>query len=184
VNRLLADGLGSADQAVSVLLLLAAFVFGWTGIQRLRGKAFPSLPLAWAWAATGLCVASVVLALVLPPIIRPDVTSARPSSDARIRILSPTNGARFRGDPAVVPVRLEVTGGTIVARTSTRLVRNEGHVHVYLDGALLTMSFKPSLASRIDVVPGVHRLTAEFVALDHAPFAPRVIATVVFTVNA
>jgi len=181
MTAVLADGLGTPDTGVSVLLLLGAFVFGWVGVLRLQGRAFPRVSRRTAWAASGLSAACVVLALVLPPIIRPDRSATRPSSDARIRFLSPANGATYRGDPATVPIRLSLTGARIVARTSTKLTRDEGHIHLYLDGALVSMTY--ALQAQLQVVPGAHRLTAEFVALDHAPFAPRVRAVASFVVE-
>lgn len=181
MSRLLADGLGTPDQGVAVLLFLGAFVFGWVGLLRIQGRGFERLSRQTAWISAGLSAACVVLALVLPPIIRPDRSTTRPSSTARIQVLSPADGAVFRGDPAKVPVRLRLVGGRIVARTSTKLVRDEGHVHLYLDGALVSMTY--ALQNQLQVVPGAHRLTAEFVAVDHAPFAPRVIATVTFRVT-
>jgi len=77
-------------------------------------------------------------------------------------------------------VRFRLIGGKIVSFTSTRLVPNEGHIHLFLDGALVSMSH--SLAKDLQVTPGVHRLQAEFVALDHGPFNPRVQAFVEFQV--
>jgi hypothetical protein len=181
MTAVLADGLGTPDTGVSVLLLLAAFVFGWVGVLRLQGRAFPRVSRPMAWGASGLSAACVVLAVVLPPIIRPDRSATRPSSDARIAFVSPANGAIYRGDPATVPIRLTLAGGRIVARTSTKLTRDEGHIHLYLDGALVSMTY--TLQARLQVVPGAHRLTAEFVALDHAPFAPRVLAAASFIVQ-
>jgi hypothetical protein len=35
----------------------------------------------------------------------------------------------------------------------------------------------------VEASPGQHTLTAEFVAIDHAPFQPRVRATVTFSVS-
>jgi len=64
--------------------------------------------------------------------------------------------------------------------TPLSLVPNEGHIHLFLDGALVSMSY--SLAKDLQVTPGVHRLQAEFVALDHGPFNPRVQAFVEFRV--
>jgi hypothetical protein len=180
VRSVLGDGLGTPDQGVSVLLFLGAFVFGWVGALRLQGRAFRRLSRRVAWGAAGMSAACVALAVILPPIIRPDATTTRPSSDARVDIVSPTDGALFRGNPAWVPVQLRLFGGTIVARTSNRLMRDEGHVHVYLDGALVSMTY--ALQDRIQVVPGAHRLTAEFVALDHGPFAHRVVASSSFRV--
>jgi hypothetical protein len=174
------DGLGTPDQGAAFLLMAGAFAFGWVGVRRVRGKGFPGLSRTWGWAAAGLSAACLVLAVVVPPILRPEPASNRPSSTARIRILVPAERAVFHGDPAPVEVRLALTGGSIVRTTSTRLAPDRGHVHLYLDGALVSMSY--GLQARLEVVPGIHRLTAEFVALDHAPFAPRVMASADFTV--
>ena len=103
-----------------------------------------------------------------------------PSSSARLQILAPQPGEAFRGDPASAPARFHLIGAKFVSFTSTRLVTNEGHIHLILDGALVSMSY--SLAKDLQVTPGVHRLQAEFVALDHRPFNPRVQAFVKFQV--
>jgi hypothetical protein len=181
MSRLLGDGLGSPDQSVAALLFLGAFVFGWAGALRLQGRGFRRLSRRAAWIASALSAACVALALVLPPIIRPVASTRRPSSTASVQVVSPAKGAVFQGDPATVPVRLRLVGGTIVARTSTKLTRDQGHVHLYLDGVLVSMAY--ALQRDLLVTPGLHRLTAEFVALDHAPFAPRVTATVSFSVT-
>ena len=176
-----ADGAGSpVDQGVATMLLLAAFLFGLVAFQRLRGKGFRSLPTMAGWGAALLAAASVVLALVLPPIIRPVVAVARPSSSARLQILAPQPGELFRGNPASVPVRFRLIDGKIVPFTSTKLVPDEGHIHLYLDGALVSMSY--ALSKDLQVAPGVHRLEAEFVAVDHGPFNPRVRTSVEFQV--
>jgi hypothetical protein len=138
---LLADGARApVDQGVATFLFLAAVFFGLVGVQRVRGRSFRRLPPQAGWVAVGLAVFALVLAIVLPPIIRPDATTARPSSAARIGFLSPRRGEVFRGSPAPVPVRLRLVGGRIVPFTSTRLAPNEGHVHLFLDGALVSMS--------------------------------------------
>jgi hypothetical protein len=181
VSLPLADGAGRpVDQGVATMLFLAAFLFGVVAFQRLRGRGFRSLPTMAGWGAAVLAAAALVLALVLPPIIRPVVAGGRPASSSRLQILAPQPGEVFRGDPASVPVRFRLIGGKIVSFTSTRLVPNEGHIHLFLDGALVSMSY--SLAKDLQVTPGVHRLQAEFVALDHGPFNPRVQAFVEFQV--
>lgn len=105
----------------------------------------------------------------------------RPSTTARLEIVSPSSGEVIRGDPASVPVELRLEGGKIVPISSLRLVPNEGHVHVYLDGSLVSMT--ASLDATIEASPGQHQLLAEFVAIDHAPFQPRVRAAVTFSVR-
>ena len=65
--------------------------------------------------------------------------------------------------------------------TSLHLVPDTGHIHLYLDGHLESVT---GVTARISVPPGRHTLEAEFVALDHLPFRPRVTATVTFDVRA
>jgi hypothetical protein len=182
VHPPLGDGAGSPiDQGVSSFLFIAALFFGLVGVQRIRGRGFARLPRAAGWAAVGLAAASVVLALVIPQVIRP-LVQTRPSSTATLRILSPSPGQVLEGDPAQVVVRLRLVGGRIVPFTTTRIEPNQGHVHLYLDGALVSMTL--ALTQRLSVSPGEHLLQAEFVAADHAPFDPRVITSVRFRVEA
>jgi hypothetical protein len=105
----------------------------------------------------------------------------RPSTTARLEIVSPQAGDVVRGDPASVRVELRLEGGKIVPISSLRLVANEGHIHLYLDGSLVSMT--ASLDATIEISPGQHHLLAEFVAIDHAPFQPRVQAGVTFSVR-
>jgi hypothetical protein len=112
------------------------------------------------------------------PTLRP---IERPSSTAELSIVSPDNGEVVRGSR--VDLRLRLEGATIVPQTSTDLKPDEGHVHVLLDDTLISMIEGLEQVIR-DVEPGMHRLTVEFVANDHAPFDPRVVTVVVFEVRA
>ena len=71
-------------------------------------------------------------------------------------------------------------GGTVVPTTSLRLVPNEGHIHLYLDGSIVAMT---GLQTSLSVSPGTHTLRAEFVASDHGPFRPPVLVEVTFAVQ-
>lgn len=64
--------------------------------------------------------------------------------------------------------------------TSIHLVANEGHIHLYVDCDFVSMT---GLVSSITIPPGEHTLRAEFVAIDHGPFHPRVLASVQFLVR-
>jgi hypothetical protein len=104
----------------------------------------------------------------------------RPRSTADLTILAPKNGTVVHG--TVVDLRLRLTGARIVKATSSDVRSDEGHIHVLLDGTLISMNY--GLEQRIpDLDKGTHLLQAEFVASDHAPFDPRVIATVSFEVR-
>jgi len=98
--------------------------------------------------------------------------SPRPSSTARIAIVEPGPGAVVTGPQLRVKVSLE--GARILPTSTTRLKADEGHLHLTLDGELQSMAYE--LEHDVTVAPGDHILQAEFVAGDHAPFFPRVIA--------
>jgi hypothetical protein len=105
---------------------------------------------------------------------------ARPSSTAELAIASPKNGEVVRG--STVDLRVDLRDARIVPLTATELAPDEGHLHVLLDELLISMT--EGLEQSIpDVAPGLHRLTIEFVAADHAPFDPRVVAVVAFQVE-
>ncbi len=116
-----------------------------------------------------------------PSSTTPTTAAARPSSTAKLTILSPKTGSVVHG--STVDLRIALEGARIVKQTSTNLAPDEGHVHVLLDGLLISMNY--GLTETIpDVTPGQHLLQVEFVATDHAPFDPRVIAVTSFEVQA
>lgn len=103
---------------------------------------------------------------------------SRPRSEAELTILMPEPGATIEGGS--LSVRLELEGGRITEQVSTNLKPDEGHIHLKLDGRTITLL--GTLEETIPNVPvGQHILEAEFVAADHGPFDPRVLATVTFT---
>jgi hypothetical protein len=107
--------------------------------------------------------------------------SPRPSTTAKLAIIAPTNSEVIKGTTVHLLVSLE--DAKIVPLGSTTLVPNEGHLHVILDGTLVTMT--AALDTPIYNVPtGRHLITVEFVANDHAPFDPRVITGVAFKTTA
>ena len=105
----------------------------------------------------------------------------RPSSTAVLSIVAPTNGQVIHG--STVELKVDLTGATLVQVTSTDLKQDQGHLHVILDDTLIAMT--SGLKTRIpNVAAGRHLIKVEFVANDHAPFDPRVIVGVAFTVKA
>jgi hypothetical protein len=104
----------------------------------------------------------------------------RPTSTGKLEIVAPENGASLT-DPVTLRVRLE--GAKLVPTTTTNVVPDEGHLHVTLDGTLISMT--SGLSQELpSLTPGTHILQVEFVASDHAPFDPRVIASSSFEVAA
>ena len=106
--------------------------------------------------------------------------SERPSSTAELSIVSPAVGDVVHG--STVDLRVKLQGAKLVPATTTDIVPDEGHLHVLLDDTLISMT-EGVEQSIPDVPPGDHRITVEFVASDHAPFDPRVIAVVAFEVG-
>jgi Family of unknown function (DUF6130) len=107
-------------------------------------------------------------------------TSDRPSSTAKLSIVAPKVGEVVHGSS--VDLRVELRGARIVPATTTSIMPDEGHLHVLLDDTLVSMT--QGLEQTIPDVPsGSHRIQVEFVAGDHAPFDPRVIAVVAFEVK-
>ena len=105
---------------------------------------------------------------------------ARPSSTAILEIVEPQDDAVVRG--AAVTVVFSLEGGTLVDLTEIEVRPDEGHLHVTVDGALVSMT--GGLEQELNgLESGPHLVKAEYVAADHAPFEPRVLAAVAFTVE-
>ena len=106
-------------------------------------------------------------------------TQARPRSTGALRILSPVPGAVVAG--RTLHVRLQLTDATVTPETSTHLSPDRGHIHLILDGRVVSMAY--GVEQDVPVTPGDHLLQAEFVATDHFPFNPRVVTSATFTVK-
>jgi hypothetical protein len=174
-----AGGHTLGQNIVETLLLLASIAIACAAVRlrnvRVFGRAGPA-----SWTMGMLAVAALVLAFVVPSMLGIKIASVRPSTNAKITILSPRPHQVLRGNPATIRVRLRVTGARIVTQTSTHLSPDKGHIHLYLDGMLVTMAYATS--TTIDASPHIHRLQAQFVAVDHGPFSPPVTASVTFRV--
>jgi hypothetical protein len=105
-------------------------------------------------------------------------TAGRPDSPVKVTIVQPTAGAVTAPNVTVV---VQLDSGTVVARTTGPLTPTEGHIHLSVDGKLVSMAYKTT-EDLTGLAPGPHTLLAEFVAVDHAPFRNRPQASVIFTV--
>jgi len=179
---------GGADESLSLLLLFAGLWVGWAGWSRLKNRGFPRLPTpaAYSLVAAGLVLA--VSAAIIPRRIfgptgirQASPAAIRPASEASIGVTQPVPDQTVTGD--TLDVVLTLQGGTIVAAATTKLTADTGHVHLSVDGTLVSMTY--GLVQEISVqglAPGTHTLEAEFVAADHGPFDPRVTAQVSFVI--
>jgi hypothetical protein len=82
-----------------------------------------------------------------------------------------------------VTIKLSLVGATVVPATivSGTLRGDQGHIHVSIDNQLVSMAYSTTQDLH-GLKPGNHALQAEFVAIDHRPFATRVIAAPVLFV--
>ena len=183
---------GAADESLAIAMVFAALWIGWIGWSRVRGSGFLRMPASAGFALLGTGILLLVSAAIVPqtlfgptPTPVPDPPAAtssgqRPSSSATLAIVAPADGEVVANDALEVVMHLE--GGRVVEGASTDLAPDEGHVHLAVDGDVVSMTY--GTVQVIDlrtVAPGEHTLEAEFVAADHAPFAPRVATSVSFT---
>jgi hypothetical protein len=102
----------------------------------------------------------------------------RPSSPAKLTIVSPRNGQTVKKG---AELRLGLDNARIINQTTTRIQGDEGHIHLLVDGKLVDMNY--GLRQRLpQLSPGQHVVQVEFVAADHAPFEPRILTQAAFTV--
>jgi hypothetical protein len=107
-------------------------------------------------------------------------TADRPSSPAKLTILAPHDGQVVEGRG--LQLKLSLEGAKVVRATSTNIRPDQGHVHVLLDGKLISMNY--GLSERLpNLTAGTHVVQVEFVASDHQPFDPRVLTQAAFQVN-
>jgi hypothetical protein len=131
----------------------------------------------------GLAGASVVLAACSLPLIgqspSPSPTAAaRPSSTGKIAIAQPAPNTVVT--TTMLHVEFQLTGAHIVDVTTKNLTPDTGHIHLSIDSRLISMNYQLSQdVSMQPFAPGPHVLQGEFVAADHIPFDPRVIAKVI-----
>ena len=171
------------DESLAIVMLFTAIWVGWIGWTRLHDRGFPRVPRAGAFGLLGVAGVLVVTSAFVPRALlgpkTPTSSAARPRSTATIAFRAPTDHQEVTGDQ--LDVSLDLEGGTVVQATTTNVTSSTGHIHLLLDGALVSMTFgTDQIVDVSTVAPGTHTLTAEFVAADHLPFSPPVTATVDF----
>jgi hypothetical protein len=105
--------------------------------------------------------------------------AAKITSPTRIQITQPTANQVTGPDITLV---VGLTGGKVVQPSTGTLRPNEGHIHVSLDGQLVSMAYTTTQDLK-GLTPGQHTILAEFVATNHQPFRNRPQAAVFFTVK-
>jgi len=184
VNPFVAHASG-ADETMSLVMLFAGIWVGWIGWSRLRGTGFPRLPRWGAWATIGAAATLVITATFVPRMIvgtgvpTAVAGAARPSSPALLSFVDPRRNEKEPGDD--MTVRMNLRNATLTPLTTTAITPDTGHIHLSLDGSLISMSGDTlQVIDLRNVSPGEHTLTADFVAADHLPFDPPVTTSVTF----
>jgi hypothetical protein len=173
---------GTPDEFAAELLVGLGIAAGYIGLRRVRAKAPRTMPRWVGWVLLGASPLVLASAVVVPTVLmKPKPPSAiRPTSSAVVSFASPSEGQHVFGDVLDVTIRLQ--GGKVTNTSSTTLSPDAGHLHLYVDGSLVSMAYG-SLIQELPIsglAPGEHRLKVEFVAADHGPFNPPVRAFVDF----
>jgi hypothetical protein len=168
-------------------MVFVALWLGWMGWSRLRGTGFGRIPRGAAFALLGGAVAVAVGSVFVPrlvfgPPLAPAASAGpRIKSSATISIATPTEGQL--ADTPELSVEMTLEGGQVIEETRAEISPDEGHIHLSIDGAVVSMTYGTlQVVDLSSLDPGSHELVAEFVAADHLPFEPRVIDTVTFEV--
>jgi hypothetical protein len=131
-------------------------------------------------AGVRLLLVAVVVSTLFIVACAPDSKTAktvdRPTTPAKLQILSPEPNA-VTGPSVDLKLQLE-NASVVTPGTVSGVNPDEGHIHVSVDGKLVSMTF--GLTQQITVKPGTHTVQAQFVASDHRPFANSVVAAVSF----
>ncbi len=146
-----------------------------TGSSRRRR----SVTATAAWAATVVVFAALAGCSSSGSGSKGSSAAARPTTSARLQIVSPTPNQTTKPD---VTLTLNLIGARVVPAATGPLRADEGHIHVSVDGKLVSMAYGTT-QDLTGLTAGPHTVQAEFVATDHAPFENRVIAAVLFQVQ-
>jgi hypothetical protein len=98
----------------------------------------------------------------------PGINDETPSSDARVAITNPEDGASVPAGESIA-VEVSVENGAL-ARSATD---DGGHLHVFVDGTLASMPY--SDAANVKLKKGDHAIMIEYVNDQHLSFDPRVL---------
>jgi hypothetical protein len=170
-----------ADNVATVLMAADLGVIAWYRRLRKRARSGASSVGQRRWFLLPLAIALPIAAVTTTSWVPKNLPSkTRPTTTARLQIVAPVPGQVV--GPSFT-VELKLLGGRIVPLTTTRNRPDEGHIHVSVDGALVSMA--AGLRQEVHgLSPGRHLVGAEFVAVDHGPFKSPVVASVTVEVRA
>jgi hypothetical protein len=172
VAVLLAHALNNgADAVTSALLAAEVGLFAWFMHVRRRPER------TWLRFTLPPVLVVVLVAAVTAGSWVPKSSSSSGALDtkARIEFVSPKAGETIHGSK--LRVELRVIGGRVVSQTDTRLRRDAGHIHLFVDDRIVAMT--GGLSEELsEVPPGDHWIKAEFVMANHRPWRDPVTTSV------
>src|SRR5439155_1677598 len=167
---------GGADNVATILVLLA--IVAWASYKRRKGGTVSTAQRRLLIILPVAAIALIAAAIVLPNIGKSKPSKNRPTTTARLQILNPEQGSTTGTD---IDLKLNLIGGKVVPPSNVgnggKLPNNEGHIHVRVDGQLVSMTYGLDQPIK-NLKPGPHAVQAEFVAIDHAPFKNPVLTSV------
>jgi hypothetical protein len=174
---------GAADEGMAIAMLIGGAWLAWIGVTRLRHRGFERVPVPAAVGLVVVAVGVVVASAVVPRAVfgPTPAPSAGPriASTATLAFREPADGATLGSDE--VRVVLDLQGGTVLDGGTGPVAPDTGHIHLSVDGSLVSMTY--GTVQVVDLRPygaGMHTLEAAFVAADHLPFDPPVVASITF----
>src|SRR5262245_29272228 len=139
-------------------MLFAALWLGWIGWTRLHDRGFERVPRPGAYGLLGVAGVLVVTSAFVPRALlrpKPPSAAARPASTATLTFRAPREHERVGGSELNVVLDLE--GGTVVQATTSSIAPDTGHIHLLLDGNLVSMTYgTEQILDLTDVEPGPH----------------------------
>jgi len=163
---LLAHALGSgADNVTSALLAVDVGLFAW--FMHVRGR--PGRGPRWFLVGMQPVMVAVLVAAVTASTWAPKSTPTGKvlTTNARLEFVAPKPGEVIHGSKLHVELRL--TGGRLVPITQTKVRPDEGHIHLLIDGRLVSM-VNGLTQDLTGLAPGDHLVEAEFVQANHRPW--------------
>lgn len=170
---LLAHTFGNSGPDVE-LLLFAAAMFALAVVFFFQKTVKPMVPVVLLLMAFGMGAG----AFALGGADSEDPAGAPVSSPATISIVSPADGGEVPAGE-MVAVEVAVDGGEVTMDATTE-DPTKGHLHVFLDGQLVSMPMGDDVQIEFPE-PGTYELTVEFTRTDHASFDPPVDDTIEIT---
>ena len=167
---LLAHGGGGEGAQLEFFVLAAAMlVLGITLFFQKDAK--PLVPVILVVGAFALIGVSFFFDKHSKPTVAPQGLS--------ISIISPEDGSSVPAG-SKFPIEVDIVGGSVTSEITSD-DPTEGHLHVFVDGALDSMP--TSDTPTVELEEGSHSITVEFTKADHSSFEPRILDEVEVTAD-